>query len=74
MAGIKVHTYLRGTEFASSEIPPFRPHFIKFSKTASYVVNLTSQHSHLEVLLKVNLGLKGGISIDAYSGPLRHVL
>jgi hypothetical protein len=31
--------------------PPLGPHYIKFSKTASYEVNLTSQHSHLEVLL-----------------------
>ena len=44
-------TYLKGPESASIEIPPFRPHFIKFSKTVSYEVNLTSQHSHLEVLL-----------------------
>ena len=26
-------TYLRGPESASIEIPSFRPHFIKFSKT-----------------------------------------
>ena len=26
-------TYPRGPESASIEIPPFRPHFIKFSKT-----------------------------------------
>ena len=44
-------TYLRGPEYASIEIPPFRPHFIKFSKTVFYEVNLTSQQSHLEVLL-----------------------
>ena len=30
---------------------PLGPQYIKFSKTASYEVNLTSQHSHLEVLL-----------------------
>ena len=30
---------------------PFRPHFIKFSKTVTYEVNLTSQHSHLEAVL-----------------------
>ena len=35
----------------SIEIPPFRPYFIKFSKTVFYEVNLTPQHSHLEVLL-----------------------
>ena len=44
------------------------------SKTVSYEVNLTLQHSHLEVLLLSKFGLKGGISIDADSGPLRHVL
>ena len=49
---IKVHTtYLRAPESASIEIPPFRPHFVKFPKPVSYEVNLTSQHSHLEVLL-----------------------
>ena len=55
---------------ASIEIPPFRPHFIKFSKTVFYEVNLTSQHSHLEALLQSKFGLKGGIFIHAYSGPL----
>ena len=35
----------------SIEIPPFRPHFLKFSKTVSYEVNLTSQYSLLQVLL-----------------------
>ena len=44
-------TFLRGPESASIEIPPFRPYFIKFSKTISYEVNLTWQHSHLEELL-----------------------
>ena len=39
-------TYLRGPESVSIEIPPFL-----FSKTVSYEVNLTTQHSHLEVLL-----------------------
>ena len=42
-------TYLRGQESASIEISSFRPHFINFSKTVSYEVNLTTQHSHLEV-------------------------
>ena len=37
--------------YASLEIPPFRPHFIKFLKTVSYEVNLTSQHFHLKILL-----------------------
>ena len=36
-------TYLRGPESASIEIPSFRPHFIKFSKTVSYEVNLTAR-------------------------------
>ena len=44
-------TYLKGVEFASIESHPFRPDFIKFSKTISYEVNFTSQCSHLEVLL-----------------------
>ena len=59
---IKVHTYPRVPESVSIEIPPFRPHFITFSKT----VNLVSQCLHYFV----TLGLKGGISIDADSGPL----
>ena len=41
------------------------------SKTVSYEVNLTLQQSHLEVS---KFDLKGGISIDTGSGPLRHVL
>ena len=28
----KVHTYLGEPESASIEIPPFRPHFIRFQK------------------------------------------
>ena len=44
-------TYPRGPESASIEILPFRPHFINFSKTVSYEVNLASQCSHLKVLL-----------------------
>ena len=39
----------RGPESASMEIPLFRPHFIKLSKTVFYEVNLTSQCSHLEM-------------------------
>ena len=35
-------TYPRGPEFVSIEIPPFRPHFIKLSKTVFYLVNLVS--------------------------------
>ena len=45
-----------GPESASIEIPPFRSHFIQFSKTVFYKVNLTSQHSHLEVLLLSKFG------------------
>ena len=63
--------YLRGLESAS--IPPFRPHYIKFSKTVSYEINLASQRLHLEVILLSKLGLKGVISIVADSGPLRYV-
>jgi hypothetical protein len=33
------------------KIPPFEPHFIKFSKIVSYEENLAAQSSHLEVLL-----------------------
>ena len=35
-------SYLWGPESASIKIPPFRPHFIKFSKIVFYEVNLTS--------------------------------
>ena len=56
--------------YASLEIPPFRPHFIKFLKTVSYVSNFTSQCSQLEVFFLSKFCLKGGISIDAFSGPL----
>ena len=48
---IKVLTYLGGPEYASIEILPFRPHYLKLSETVSFQVNLTSQYSHLEVLL-----------------------
>ena len=40
--------YLRGQEYASLEIPSFRPHLIKFSKTVFYEVNLASQYSNLK--------------------------
>ena len=33
----------RGPESASIEIPPFRLHFINFSKTVSYELNLNTQ-------------------------------
>ena len=41
--GDKYHrsSYLGGPESATIEIPPFRPHFIHFSKTVFYEVNLT---------------------------------
>ena len=51
------------------EIPPFRPHFIKFSKTVFYEVNLTSQCLHLEVLLISKSGSERGISNNADSEP-----
>ena len=44
------------------------------SKTVSYEVNLTLQHSHLEVLLLSKFWPERGISIDTDSGPLRYVL
>ena len=44
------------------------------SKTVSYEVNLTLQHSHLEVLLQSTFGSEREVLIDADSGPLRHVL
>ena len=51
--------------------PPFRPHFIKLSKTVFYEVNLTSQHSHLEVLLQSKFWSERG---DTDSWPLMYVL
>ena len=67
-------TYPRGPESASIEILPFRPHFINFSKTVSYEVNIASQCSHLEVLLWSKFWSERGISIGRDSGPLRYVL
>ena len=64
------HTYLGGPESASIEIPPFRSHFIKFSKTVSHEVNLTLQHSHLDVLLQSKFWSES----DADSGPPRYEL
>jgi hypothetical protein len=43
----------RRPESVSIEI---RPHFIKFSKTVFYSVNLVSKYSHLEVLLISKFG------------------
>ena len=40
-----------GININKNKNPPFGPHFKFFSKTVSYQVNLTLQHSHLEVLL-----------------------
>jgi hypothetical protein len=58
-------TYLRGPESASFEIPPFRPHFIKFSKTVHYELNLVSQCLHLEgeVLLLSKFGSERGFQL-----------
>ena len=58
-------TYPRGPESVSIEISPFRPHFIKFSKTVFYQVNLVSHCLHLEVLLVSKFGSEKGILIDA---------
>ena len=54
------HTYLGGPESASIEIPPFRPHFIKFSKSVFYQVNLVSQCSYLELHLLSKFGSERG--------------
>ena len=68
-------TYPRGPESVSIEIPPFRPHFIKFSKIVFFKVNLASQCLYLEVLLLSKFGSeRGGISINADFGPLSYVL
>ena len=40
--------------------PTFRPHILNFSKSVSYEVNITSQHSHLEVLLLRKFGSEMG--------------
>ena len=53
-------TYPRGSESASIEIPPFRSHFIKFSKTVFYQVNLVSQCSHSKVHLLSKFGSERG--------------
>ena len=53
-------TYPRGPESELIEIPPFRPHFINFSKTDFYEVNLVSQRSHLEELLLSKFGSERG--------------
>ena len=51
---------LRGPDSASMEITLFKLHFIKFSKTVSYEVNLTSQSLHFEVLLLCKFQSKKG--------------
>ena len=53
-------TYLGGPELALIKIPPFRPHFIRFSKTIFYEVNLVSQCSYLELLLLSKFGSERG--------------
>ena len=63
------YTYLRCPESTSIEIPLFRLHFIEFSQTLSYEVNLASQCSHLEVLLLSKFW--SDFSIDTDSGPLK---
>ena len=50
----------RGPESASIEMHHFRPHFINFSKTVLYIVNLVSQCSHLEVHLLSKFGFERG--------------
>ena len=50
----------KSPESVSIEIPPFKPHFIKFSKTVSYEVNLVSHCSHLEILLLSKFGSERG--------------
>ena len=51
-------------------IPPLGPHFIKFSKSVSYEVNLAAQSSHSEVILLSKFCPKGGILIIVDNGPL----
>ena len=52
----KGENLMTNTTTASKHIPKslesvsIEQHFIKFAKTVFYEVNLTSQHSHLEVL------------------------
>ena len=53
-------TGCRGQESVSIEIPPFRQHFTKSSKTVFYQVNLVSQCSHLEVFLLSKFGSERG--------------
>ena len=67
-------TYLRGPEPASIDIPSFRLHFIKFSKTVFYEVNLTSQQSHLEIYLLSKCWSESGDFNYADSGRLSFVL
>ena len=69
-ANLNKSTYPIGPESASIEIPPFRPHFTKCSKTVFYEVNLTLQHSHLDVLLQSRFWSES----DADSGPPRYEL
>ena len=54
------NTYPWGPKSVSIESPPFRPHFIKFSKIVFYEVDLVSQCSHLEVLLRSKFGSERG--------------
>ena len=65
-------THLRGPESASIN-PSFQTSLHKIFKNCFYV-NLTSQHSHFEVLLLSKFWSERGISIDTDSGTLRYVL
>ena len=59
-------TYPRGPESASIEIPTFQTQ-IYFVNKIYYLIN-----NKFEIFMK--RGLKGGISIDADSGPLGYLL
>ena len=60
----------RGPLSTRMKIPPFGPHFIKFSKTVSYEVNLASQSTQSEAPLKSKFLSKREILIFVINGPL----
>ena len=61
----------RRTRISINWNPPFRPHFINFSKTVFYEVNLLPQCSHLEVLLLSKFGSeRGGFQLEQILGLL----
>ena len=73
----KSEKVLTNTTAASNYIPRrirIRPHYIKFSKTVFYEVNIAEQCSHLKVLLLSKFGSEKGDFIDANSGLLGYVL